>query len=180
MRVVVIAVAAAVLAPSVAIAPPEQAKVVPVLVSHPTGPPDRATGFVAGDGLVVTVAHVLGGRLTVNGRRATVANLDRRLDLAVLRAPGVRGDRPRLADGGDRTTVLGHAAPVVRRITVRVDGGAARPALEIHAAVSPGDSGAPLLTPTGRIAGVVFARSSTRPSTAYAVDATAVAQLLAR
>jgi hypothetical protein len=35
--------------------------------------------------------------------------------------------------------------------------------------VSVGDSGAPLVTPTGRVAGVLFARSRTRPGIAYAV-----------
>jgi S1-C subfamily serine protease len=172
------AAAALALTPSVATAPPAPVGVVPIVVSHPTGPPDRAHGFVAGNGLVVTVAHVLGGRVTVGGRRASVARVDRRLDLAVLRVPGVRGERPRLAENADANTVLGRPAPVVRRIAARVDGGPARPALELRADVSPGDSGAPLVTSTGRVAGVVFARSSSRPSTAYAVDASAVAQML--
>jgi hypothetical protein len=179
MRVAALGLAAAAalaLTPSVATAPPAPVGVVPIVVSHPTGPPDRAHGFVAGNGLVVTVAHVLGGRVTVGGRRASVARVDRRLDLAVLRVPGVRGERPRLAENADANTVLGRPAPVVRRIAARVDGGPARPAL--RADVSPGDSGAPLVTSIGRVAGVVFARSSSRPSTAYAVDASAVAQML--
>jgi hypothetical protein len=177
MRVLAGVAAALVLAPSVATAPPPPVTIVPIVVSHPTGPPDRAHGFVAGDGLVVTVAHVLGGRVVVGGRQARVAHVNRRLDLALLHVPDVTGE-PRFADGADGTTVLGRSAPVARRVRARVDGGAARPALELRAEVGPGDSGAPVLTSTGRVAGVVFARSSTRPSTAYAVDATGVAELL--
>jgi S1-C subfamily serine protease len=174
--------AAALLAPSVAAAPPRPPQVVAVSVAHATGPPDAATGFVAGEGLVVTVAHVLadGGSIAAGGRRATVVRLDPRLDLALLRVPGVRGDRPRLAAGTDDTTLLGRPAPVVRRISARVDGGSARPALELRAEVAAGDSGAPVVTASGRLAGVVFARSQEHAGVAYAVDATAVAQLLTR
>ena len=50
---------------------------------------DHATGFVAGDGRVVTVAHVLGGdEVLVDGRRATIVRVDHRLDLALLRVAG--------------------------------------------------------------------------------------------
>lgn len=173
--------ASALLAPVVVAAPPAPPRIVAVTVGHPTGPPDRATGFVAGDGLVMTVAHVLDGRgprVTVAGRRASVVRVDRRLDLALLRVAGVRGDPPRLAEDLDDTTVLTGSATVTRRVRARLDGGPARPALQLDADISPGDSGAPLLTPTGRVAGVVFARSRTRPSVAYAVDATAVASIL--
>jgi S1-C subfamily serine protease len=52
-----------------------------------------------------------------------------------------------------------------------------RPALELDAAVLPGDSGAPVLTPDGRVAGVVFARSNRRAHTAYAVAASAIGRL---
>jgi hypothetical protein len=131
----------------------------------------------------VTVAHVLGGdddrRVTgdeagrgdaviVDGRPATIARVDRGRDLAVLRVPGLRGERARFGGGGD-TSLLGRPAPVIRRVNASVDGGPRRPALEIRAGVEIGDSGAPLVTATGRVAGVVFARSRTRPDVAYAV-----------
>jgi S1-C subfamily serine protease len=178
MRLAALAVAA-LLAPTIAAAPPRPPRTVAISVVHPTGPPDVATGFVAGDGRVVTVAHVFGGAgaITVDGRPATVVHLDRRLDLALLRVPGVGGDAPRLGGGGD-TRVLGRPAPVLRHITARVDHGPPRPALVLRADVAAGDSGAPLVTASGRVAGVVFARSRTRASTAYAVDETAVADLL--
>ncbi len=181
MRLAALA-AAALLAPSVAATPPRPPDVVAVSVAHATGPPDRATGFVAGDGLVVTVAHVLGdgGAIAVGGRRATVARVDPRLDLALLSVPGVRGEPLRVAAGRAGTSLLGRRAPVVRRISARVDGGGARPALEVRAEIAAGDSGAPLVTASGRLAGVVFARSRTRPAIAYAVDASALRALLAR
>jgi hypothetical protein len=175
--------AAALLVPSVTAAPPRPPQVVAVSVARATGPPDAATGFVAGEGLVVTVAHVLaggGGSIAAGGRHATVVRLDRRLDLALLRVPGVRGEPVRLAGGTDDTSLLGRPAPVARRISARVDGGSARPALELRAEVVAGDSGAPVVTASGRLAGVVFARSQERAGVAYAVDATAVADLLTR
>ena len=68
--------------------------------------------------------------------------------------------------------------PFVRHVNASVDGGPRRPALVLRARVTVGDSGAPVLTDSGRVAGVLFARSRTRASTAYAVDAAAVAELL--
>jgi hypothetical protein len=165
-------VAALLLAPSVVAAPQRPPELVVVAVGH-----DRAMGFVAGDGLVVTVAHVLGPHITAGGRPATVARLDRGNDLAVLRVPGVRGEAPRFG-GGDETALLGRPAPVVRRIRASVDGGPRRPALELRGEVAVGDSGAPVITGGGRVAGVVFARSRTREDVAYAVDGSAVAALL--
>jgi hypothetical protein len=164
-------VAALLLAPSVVAAPPRAPELVVVAVGH-----DRAMGFVAGDGLVVTVAHVLGPQITADGRPATVARLDRGNDLALLRVPGVHGEAPRLG-GGEDTTLRGRPAPIVRRIRASVDGGPRRPALELRAEVAVGDSGAPVITSGGRVAGVVFARSRTR-DVAYAVDGSAVAALL--
>lgn len=170
--------AAALLVPPVATAPPRPPQVVSVSVGH-----DRALGFVAGDERVVTVAHVLradeivgasdeavpgAAEILVAGRPATVERVDGRLDLAVLRVGRLRGEPARFG-GGDDLRLLGRPAPVVRHIQARVDGGPRRPALEVRAAVAAGESGAPLVTSTGRVAGVVFARSTRREQTAYAV-----------
>jgi S1-C subfamily serine protease len=157
---------------TVAATPPRAPQIVTVAAGH-----DRAMGFVAGDGRVVTVAHVLGDDVSVDGRPATVLRIDRGLDLALLRVPGVRGERPRF--GGGDSTLLGRRVSIARHIRASVDGGPRRPALEIRADVAVGDSGAPLVTDGGRVAGVVFARSRTRTDVAYAVDASAVAALLA-
>lgn len=171
MKLVAIA-AALLLAPTVAAAPPRAPDVVDVRVGD-----DRARGFVAGEGLAVTVAHVLDdAAIAVDGRPATLVRVDRRNDLALLRVPGLDGEAPRLGGGG--AILLGRPATVVRHVNASVDGGARRPALVLRAPVSAGDSGAPVLTDSGRVAGVLFARSRTRAHTAYAVDAAAVGELL--
>jgi hypothetical protein len=74
-------------------------------------------------------------------------------------------------------------AVVLRRIDARVRAGdgrllARRPALELRVRVAAGDSGAPLVSPEGRVAGVLFAGSDERPGIAYAVDAAALGELL--
>jgi S1-C subfamily serine protease len=123
---------------------------------------DVATGFVAGAGRVVTVAHVLGYDVRVDGRPARVVRRDDRLDLAVL-ATDVSGPPVRLGRRDPR---------VVRRADASVDGsGWKRPVLELRSEVEPGDSGAPVVTSDGRVVGVVFARSRSRPGRAWAVDA---------
>lgn len=123
---------------------------------------DVATGFVVGHGRVVTVAHVLGYDVRVNGRPARVLRRDDRLDLALL-AADVSGPEVRL--GGDDPRV-------VRRADASVDGsGWRRPVLELRSEVEPGDSGAPVVTSSGRVAGVVFAESRSRAGYAWAIDA---------
>jgi S1-C subfamily serine protease len=119
-------------------------------------------GFVAADGRVVTVAHVLGpGEVRVDGRPATVVRRDERLDVAVLAAPV---DGPRARFGGTSSVV-------VRRAEARIDGASGRrPVLELRTEVEDGDSGTPVLSADGRVVGVIFARSETRPGRAWAVD----------
>jgi len=161
-----------------------------------------ATGFAVGGHRVVTVAHVVHGAVNVgesdagaNGTRARVLRIDRRPDLALLAARGIAARAPAVAAAraGDEVRVLrlrhGHPSPlsvhVRRAIVARVRAPGARrtvtrPALELAARVEAGDSGAPVLSRSGALAGVVFAVSSSRENTAYAVDAGAVARLLAR
>lgn len=86
--------------------------------------------------------------------------------------------------------VLRAGRPATRRATVRraidarvsAPGGGRplrRPALELEARTRAGDSGAPVLSDGGEVTGVLFARSRNKPDTAYAVDAPALADLLA-
>jgi S1-C subfamily serine protease len=161
---------------------------------------ERATGFTVAAGRVVTVAHAVegGGPIRVRVRRAAarsarVLRLDRRTDVALLAVPGLRGRAPGTAttDGDVRVRVLALrggrvvAVPgsVRRAIDARVSAPGSRralhrPALELEARLGAGDSGAPVLTSEGKLAGVLFARSRNRADTAYAVDAVAVERLV--
>ena len=164
-------------------APARVAAPSPLRVSADRGAlvPAVATGFAVGRGRVVTVAHVLqgGGAVRVAGRRARVLRTDAQLDLAVLAVPGLAA--PRGSGRGARVEVLRSGRPralparVERRVTATL-GRAVRPALELAAAIQPGDSGAPVVDGAGRVVGVVFARSGGR--TAWAVDASALRALL--
>jgi S1-C subfamily serine protease len=143
-----------------------------------------------GGGRAVTVAHVLraGRPVLVAAHRARVLRVDRRLDVAVLAIGGRRAPAPRpgAVRAGDRVTVRvvrsgavrSLPATVRRTISARM-GRAVRPALELAAAVMPGDSGAPVLDGRGRVAGVVFAQAADRDGVAYALDARALGSLLA-
>jgi trypsin-like peptidase len=167
VRLALAIAAVGLLAPSVAAAP----AVAPRVVRVTAGGADTARGFVAGPGRVVTVAHVLdrAADVFVDGRRARVVSRDERLDLAVLAAP-VDGPRVRVRDA-DRVVVAGRPATVIRRAQARIDGASwRRPVLELRIEVEDGDSGTPVLTPSGRVAGVIFARSATRPGVAWAVE----------
>jgi S1-C subfamily serine protease len=156
--------------------------------------PEVATGVVVGDGRVVTVAHALsGGRgLTVAGRRARVVRIDRRLDLALLAAPGLRAPAVRLGGDAGRVGIavirdrraVSLPGTVRRHVLVHwreqpTDPPRDRPGLELAARIAPGDSGAPVVDRRGRVLGVLYARSSDREGTAWAVDASAVRTLLA-
>jgi S1-C subfamily serine protease len=158
------------------------------------GAGDDATAFAVGGGRAVTVAHVLRPHhpVYVAGRRARVLHVDRRLDVAVLAVRGLRA--PALLGGsahaGERTRVRvlrsGAArsvrATVRRSITARMTGFGGpvqvRPALELAAAIMPGDSGAPVLDGRGRLVGMVFAEASDSEALAYALDARAFGSMV--
>jgi S1-C subfamily serine protease len=152
----------------------------------------EGSGFVVGDGLVVTNAHVVAGEdETVVQRsdgsevRARVVAFDPNRDLAVLAAPEL--DRPSLRrttiDEGGVGAAFGHpgggrlrAAPFsVARITqatgtdIYDDRETTRAVLILAAELQPGDSGSALIDPQGRVVGVVFAIALDRDGVAYAL-----------
>jgi S1-C subfamily serine protease len=142
--------------------------------------------------------------MRVAGIRARMLRVDRRSDLALLAVPGVSSRSPAMREiaGRSPTIIAAGAGDDVRlallregrssSLSVRVrraivahvrapgaERAVTRPALELAARVRAGDSGAPVVSESGALAGVVFATSSRRGNTAYAVDASAVTRLLA-
>ncbi|MFI5261185.1 MAG: MarP family serine protease [Candidatus Limnocylindrales bacterium] len=163
------------------------------------------TAFAIGSDDLVTNAHVVAGashvsvRVDADGRRrdATVIFFDPRLDVAVLRVPGL--DLPALRwaahapDRGVQGAALGHPqgaplavvpAAVDSRLPARgtdIYGQAVvtRDVLELNAAVQPGDSGGPFVLPDGTVGGLVFAASRSQPGIGYALDPVVVASDIA-
>jgi S1-C subfamily serine protease len=153
----------------------------------------QGSGFVVGPGLVVTNAHVVAGEdETVLERsdgsrvQALVVAFDPDRDLAVLRADDL--DRPALPLGsieeGGVGAVFGHpaggslrAAPFAVGDSLEAAGTdiydqqrTERQVLILASSLRPGDSGAPLIDPSGSVVGVAFAIAPDRPAVAYALD----------
>ncbi|MFC4495332.1 MarP family serine protease [Streptomyces ovatisporus] len=157
----------------------------------------EGTGFVYGRHRVMTNAHVVGGVLepTVQiggaGRvhDARVVLYDWKRDVAVLDVPSL--EAPALefagkdAERGDGAIVAGfpeNGGYDVRaaRVRDRVDADGPdiyhrdkvkRDIYSLHTTIRQGNSGGPLLTPDGKVYGVVFAKSLDDSRTGYALTA---------
>ncbi|WP_300015166.1 MarP family serine protease [Pseudonocardia sp.] len=145
----------------------------------------EGTGFVIGNGLVMTNAHVVAGTQDVgvevlDGRGnpdlldGDVVLYDPRVDIAVLRIPGLDAPelvfRPRPAQAGEDAIVLGYPldgpfvaspAKVRQRITLNGpdiydDGEVSRDVYTVRAMVQSGNSGGPMIDRDGQVVGVVF------------------------
>ncbi|PCG87981.1 serine protease [Streptomyces sp. WZ.A104] len=159
----------------------------------------EGTGFVFAERRVMTNAHVVGGvdeptvQIGGEGRLydAKVVLYDWQRDIAVLDVPDLRarpleftatnGD----AKTGDSAIVAGfpeNGAYDVRsaRVRARIEadgpdiyhrGTVRRDVYSLFATVRQGNSGGPLLTPDGKVYGVVFAKSLDDPDTGYALTA---------
>jgi S1-C subfamily serine protease len=163
-------------------------------IAESCGRAQEGSGWVSARHRVVTNAHVVAGASAVSvqpegeGPRLTakVVTFDPDLDLAVLEVPDL-GAAPLRTTGA-----LEHATGVVvagfpqdgpYRVTpARVRGvlhapgddiyggsGVTREVYSLYAAVQPGNSGGPVLTKDGRVAGTVFARSLVDAETGYAL-----------
>ncbi|MFD5817522.1 MarP family serine protease [Streptomyces sp. NPDC059618] len=166
----------------------------------------EGTGFVFSDRRVMTNAHVVGGvdqpTVQIGGRGkkydATVVLYDWERDIAVLDVPNLKAPALRFsapdASSGDSAIVAGfpqngsynvqparvrgritaNGPDIYHRKTVRRD------VYSLYATVRQGNSGGPLLTPEGKVYGVVFAKSLDDAETGYALTADEVRQDIAK
>ncbi|MDK0520410.1 MarP family serine protease [Streptomyces sp. ML-6] len=168
----------------------------------------EGTGFVFSDRRVMTNAHVVGGvdeptvQIGGQGRLydAKVVLYDWRRDIAVLDVPDLDA-KPLKFTGGDDDARTGNDAIVAgfpengsydvrsARVRGRIDadgpdiyhrGTVRRDVYSLYATVRQGNSGGPLLTPDGKVYGVVFAKSLDDPDTGYALTADEIRQDIER
>ncbi|AJE83379.1 MULTISPECIES: MarP family serine protease [Streptomyces] len=155
----------------------------------------EGTGFVFDERRVMTNAHVVGGvdepTVQIGGEGklydAKVVLYDWRRDIAVLDVPRLKAPALEFtdsdADSGRSAIVAGfpengaydvRPARVRGRITANGPdiyhrGSVRRDVYSLYATVRQGNSGGPLLTPDGKVYGVVFAKSLDDPDTGYAL-----------
>jgi S1-C subfamily serine protease len=159
----------------------------------------EGTGFVYGPERVMTNAHVVAGvdepKVSVGDRRldATVVLFDPATDVAVLAVPGLQRPvlsfRPEPASTGADALVLGYpqdgpfdVRPARVRGTLDARGediygrrGVTREIYALRALVRQGNSGGPLVDPSGRVLGVIFAAAADDRNVGYALTAAEVA-----
>jgi len=156
----------------------------------------EGTGFVYAPDHVMTNAHVVAGVnqgptvTTSTGKtyRAKVVLYDPQVDIAVLYVPGLNMSPLQFdiqAKPGDSAVVAGY--PLDQGFTQRPariggtqnaigpdiyqTGQVSRQIYEIRAKVEPGNSGGPLLSPSGTVDGVVFAAAVDTSETGFALTA---------
>jgi S1-C subfamily serine protease len=161
----------------------------------------EGSGFVYAPDHILTNAHVVAGvnddlTVTIPGRSApvsaTVVFYDPQVDIAVLYVPGLDLTPLKFDDGaqaGASAVVAGYPlnhtfTAVAARIGGMQDavgpdiyqtGTVTRQIFEIRAKVEPGNSGGPLLSPSGNVYGVVFAAAVDTDTTGFALTAAEVA-----
>lgn len=149
-----------------------------------------ATGAVVGPGEVVTTAHILAGYHTiqVDGRAATVVAFDSRIDLAVLRVPGLvitplQLARPLPARSAVVIATMATATTGVEQALVTVAsrglyGGAVAPRT-IALVTTNGPVRNAIVEAHGALAGVVIAPSPVTTGVALVVPVASISQTLA-
>ncbi|MFJ5897587.1 MarP family serine protease [Streptomyces sp. NPDC093064] len=166
----------------------------------------EGSGFVFGNRRVMTNAHVVGGvdeptvQIGGEGRKydAKVVLYDWHRDIAVLDVPDLKAPVLKFtgtdAHSGDGAIVAGfpengsydvRAARVRGRITasgpdIYHRGTVRRDVYSLYTTVRQGNSGGPLLTPDGRVYGVVFAKSLDDADTGYALTIDEIQQDIAQ
>jgi len=166
----------------------------------------QGSGWVAGDGVVVTNAHVVAGQddttVELHGEGPSVDAqavwYESRNDLAILRAPGLAGTPalpmdvdaapgtsaavlgfPENGDYDVRPARLGQTATVVTQDSY-ARGPLQRTITSIRGLVRHGNSGGPVVDGSGRVVTTIFAASTGRRRTGYGVPDSVVQQALRR
>jgi S1-C subfamily serine protease len=165
----------------------------------------EGSGWVAGDGVVVTNAHVVAGQDDTRvlpggaepGLDAQAVAFDPRNDLAVLRVPGL--DAPALPIANDpqagtsaailgfplngpydvRAGRLGQTREVVTQDAYG-QGPVRRTIVSLRGAVRSGNSGGPMVDGQGRVVTTVFAATTSGPRGGYGVPNEVVREALGR
>jgi S1-C subfamily serine protease len=158
----------------------------------------EGSGFVVAPRRVMTNAHVVAGTdevaiETANGRlNATVVYFNPEVDIAVLAVPRLEAPVLKLSDteaqAGDSAIVLGYpldgpytatAARIRGRINLRgpdiyESKTVQRDVFTVRAAIRSGNSGGPMLDPSGKVIGVVFGAAVEDPDTGFTLTANQV------
>ncbi|MGH2722542.1 MAG: MarP family serine protease [Actinomycetota bacterium] len=176
------------------------------IISEGCGRTASGSGFVAGDGLVVTNAHVVAGvdEQLVQDRRgtheATIVLFDPDTDLAILRTSrlaskalpvlrtplerGARGAVLGFPGGGAFTAEAGAVLAAFDSLAGRDIYGSAdtvsRQVYQLKARVRSGNSGGPFVTSDGKVAGVVFSSSAINQNIGYALTSAGIADEIDR
>jgi S1-C subfamily serine protease len=161
----------------------------------------EGSGFVFSPQHVMTNAHVVGGvtspTVQIGGvgqyYRAKVVLYDPETDIAVLYVPGLQASALKFdtsAKAEDDAVVAGFPedgpfSAVAARIRQEMDAQGqdiydqntvTRDIFSLYSTVLQGNSGGPLLSPSGEVYGVVFAKSLQDSTTGYALTASQVSQ----
>ncbi len=173
----------------------DAASVVRILGNAPScSRTQEGSGFVVAPHRVLTNAHVVAGvrwpTVQADGREprlpARVVLFDPTIDVAILDVPDLAARPLPLSTAaqpaGTGAEAAGYPqngpltlAPAVVKSTIAAAtpargtlGQSTQQIYQLAAIIKPGNSGGPLITPTGKVIGVVFARSPQNPTVGYA------------
>ena len=178
-----------------AIAAADQSTVRVMTPTPACGGNQLGSGWIAGESTVITNAHVVAGGEQISvfegatSHPGNVVLFDPATDIAVIRVDGLAGPALELSTEpltrGARGAILGYPGSRGGRLAVGAAavqarfqalgrdiygaGTVRREVYELRAAVEEGESGGPFVRPDGRVAGTVFAASTTDATVGYAL-----------